>query len=244
MNRFDKLLRIAVILIALAAAPCISDSSWGGSETLYVFYPLSATTASVEKRIKSACPGIEITVFGRFKDFEDGVISHAPDAVLTKPAVIEQVGGYDIRLNGIRKGNTEESYIFLSVDRAIDVSGTFPNLAGKTIGVFDILGRKGMDRFIGKFLNPVPELQRVSKIEDLLQLLTYNMVEGILIPETDAELYKKISNLNFVVTPFPNMKAGILALGVKTGKEAALTVKVLTALNEQNMSLLEVDKWK
>ncbi len=241
MSRFDKFLQIAAVLIATVAVPCISDLSWAGAEMLYVFYPSVMSATSVQKELTSACPGIAITVFGRFKDFEDGIMRAAPDAILTKPHVIEQIGGYNIRLNGSRKGESVESYIFLSVNRQIDVSSS---LAGKTVGVFDILGRKGMDRFIGKVLNPLPELQRVSKIEDLLQLLTFNTAEAILIPEGYADYYKKISKLNFVVTPFPDMKTGILALGVKQGKEAALTVKALTALNQQYMSLLEVDKWK
>ena len=236
MIKFNKFFQIAVVLIATVSMPCISE----GAEKLYVFFPSVMSAASVQQELISACPGIEITVFGRFKDFEDGVMSHSPDAILTKPDVIGQIGGYNIKLNGTRKGDTEEPYIFLSVNSPVDVS----SLSGKSIGVFDILGRKGMEKFIGKFLNPVPQLQRVSKIEDLLQLLTYNMVEGILIPEVYTDCYKKISKLNFVVTRLPNMKAGILALGVKQGREAALTVKLLTALNEQSVSLLEVDKWK
>lgn len=238
MKKLNRFLKMAAVLIALGHVTDMPLQA--GAERLYVFYPSVMSAASLQKELNEACPGIEITVFGRFKDFEDGVISRAPEAILTKPDVIGQIGGYAVRLNGSRKGDTEESYIFLSVNRQIDVS----SLSGKSVGVFDILGRKGMEKFVGKFLNPVPQLQRVSKIEDLLQLLTFNMAEAILIPEVYADYYKKISKLNFAKTPLPNMKAGILSLGVKQGKEAALTVKALTALNERYMSLLEVDKWK
>jgi hypothetical protein len=229
-------LQFIIILTGAGFFTCTSAEA----ETLYVFYPSLISAASLQKELNEACPGIELMVFGRFKDFEDRVANDSPDAVLTKPPVIEQIGGYTVRFSGSRKGNTSESYIFLSVEKKIAAH----NLSGNYIGIFDILGRKGMDAFISKFLSPVPKLRRVSKMEDLLQLLTFNMVEAILIPEAYAEYYKKISKLNFVITPFPAMKSGILSLGVRQGKDAAQIISTLKSLNEQYMSLLEVEQWK
>lgn len=226
-------------IIVLTGAGFFADISVE-AEVIYVFYPSLMSAASLQKELNEACPGIEIMVFGRFKDFEDRVTNDSPDALLTKPPVIEQIGGYTVRLNGARKGDTSESYIFLSVEKKIDAA----KLSGQSIGIFDILGRKGMDVFVGKFLTPVPKLRRVSKMEDLLQLLTFNMVEAILIPQAYEDYYKKISKLNFVITPIPDIKSGILALGVKQGKDAALIISTLKSLNEQYMSLLEVEEWK
>ena len=214
--------------------------AWSDTTKLYVFYPSAMSSASLQKELNEACAEIEVMVFGRFKDFEERVSSDKPDAVLTKPPVIGQIGDYTVSLVGTRGGDISEPYILLSVDKKMDIS----HLSDKQIGVFDFLGRKGMDAFVGKYINPLPNLKRVSKMEDLLQLLTFNMVEAILIPEVYADYYKKISKLNFVITPLPNMKAEIVAVGVKQGKDLSSTVKSLKSLNKQYMALLEIEQWK
>lgn len=154
--------------------------------------------------------------------------------------MIDHIGGYTVGLRGQREGSGEEPYVFLSVNKKIDLNSP----SKKPVGIFDILGRKGMKTFVGKFLNPVPRLRRATKMEDLVQLLIFDAVQGILIPEFYVDHYKKISKLEFVVTPCPNMKTGILALGVRQGKNAALTVKALTALDKGQMAVLEVEQWR
>jgi len=235
MERLNRHLQMIILLIA-----GILSAESAGAESLYVFYPSFLSAATVQKQLAKACPQIEILVFGRFKDFEDSVLKNMPDAILTKPAVMGQMGGYAARVSGSRGGSTEENYVFLSVEKKTDPAA----LADKTLGVFDILGKKGMDMFVGKFISPIPKLRRVSKMEDLLQMLTFNMADAILIPDVYVRYYKEISKLNFTVTPFPGMRDGILALGVKQGMEAPLTVNSLTSLNKTYMALLEVEQWK
>jgi hypothetical protein len=239
MCKPNKYFQVFIIIILVSYAV-----SARGAETLYVFYPSVLTAASVQKKLSEACKGIEIMVFGRFKDFEEGVVKDMPDAILTKPPVIEQIKAYAVRLNGVRGGSAEESYVFLSVNLSVDKGGDLSSLSNMQIGIFDILGRKQTEAFAGKFLNPVPKLRRVSKMEDLLQMLTFNMADGILIPEIFVSHYKEISKLNFAVTPVPNMKTGILALGVRQGQEAPLIIKTLTSLDKQYMELLQVEQWK
>jgi hypothetical protein len=231
MKRWLQVLFIPIFLIATGSSV--------ETETLYVFYPTPMTTAALQAKLSEACPGMEITVFSRLRDFEDSVRSDKPDAILTKPIIIEKIGGYVVKLKGSRKENTEEPY-FLVSDKTISIN----QLANKSVGILDMIGKKEMDAFVGKYLNPIPELKRVSKIDDLLLLLTFNMAEGILIPEIYIKYYREKSKLNFVVSPVPNMKSGIVAVGVRQEKEAATAIKLLTALNKQYLELLEIDQWK
>ena len=235
MDKF-KFAKIAIILIVLLLHTNVAI----GAEILYVFFPSVMSATSIQKKLSKAWTGIEIMVFGRFRDFEDRVSKDVPDAVLAKLPVIERIGGYAIALRGSRGESTEESYVFLTLDKQNDVN----HLSGKSVGVIDILGRKGMNMFVGKFLNPAPKLRRVSKVDDLLQMLTFKIVAGILTPNIYVSYYKKISNLDFVITPMPNMKTGILALGVKQGKEAPLILAALGDSEKQYMELLEVEQWK
>ncbi len=212
----------------------------GYSETLYVFYPSTISSQVMEKKLGEACRGVQITVFGRYKDFEAKVGMDSPDAILTKEPVISHAGGYSIQKKGTRKGSADEFYVLLSADKKVDPA----NIANKPIGIFDILGRKGMKKFISRYFSPPPRLKRVSKMEDMLQLLTFNMAEAVLIPEIYVKYFKEISKLKFVVTPVQKMRIGIIALGVKQGRSAPLTLKGFTRMDSKTKALLEVDNWK
>ncbi len=216
MSRFDRFFQTAIVMIALAAVPCMS----AGAETLYVFYPSTIRPVLMQQKMIEACSGIQIIVFGRFVDFEAKVLADKPDAILTKYPVIQQIGGYSIILKGSRRGETEETNILLSVDEKID-----PNsISAVSIGIFDILGRDGMKKMVAGYFSQEPKLRLVSKIEDMLQLLTLNMAKAILIPENHIGYFKELSNLNFAVTPLPNVRTGIVSLAVRDGGIAAQNV--------------------
>jgi len=212
------------------------------AERLYVFYPSTVRTQIMQKKLSNALPGIDIRVFGRYRDFKAKTKTDFPDAILSKPLVIKSLDKYSIKLKGSRVAKTEEPYVLLSV--ALDKRPNPANMAGMTIGAFDILGRKGMKKFIGRYLTPTPRFKRVSKIEDLLQLLTFNMVKAVLIPEIQIKYFKEISKLHFVITPVPKMRVKIIGLAVKNGRTATHTLRNFTSMNNEIKILLEIDNWE
>lgn len=233
-----------IYLIIILMNLVLHSRDAAGNDRLYVFFPSRVPAASLQKKLLKGWPGIRIMVFGRFRDFKDRVEKDRPGGILTKPPVMETIGGYTVKLRGSRGGDTEESYILLSAGRPPDMN----LLAGRDIGVFDILGRKGMKQFVGKYINPLPRLRRVSKMEDMLRLLTFNMIVAILIPENDLSYYQNISELDFTVTPLPGMKSGILALALKEQEENTpenmRIVSTLRSSEKQYLELLEVEEWK
>ncbi|RLC14657.1 MAG: hypothetical protein DRI57_14130 [Deltaproteobacteria bacterium] len=235
MIRFNRYFLPSAILIFAA----IFFSRTGYSETLYVFYPTTTRSQIVQKELDRVCPGIEITVFGRYEDFKAKIGMNSPDAILTKDPVIRQIGGYLTKMEGARKGATDEPYVLVSVDKKVDPH----NIGNAPIGIFDILGRKGMKKFVSRYFTATPRLRRVSKMEDMLQLLTFNMADAILIPEIHVNYFKEISKLNFAVTPVPGMRVGIIALGVKQGKHAPQIIKGLSGMDNKIKALVEVDDW-
>lgn len=236
MNNFGKFLQIAVVLIALSAAPGV----WAKAETLHVFYPSPIRPVVMQQKMLKACPGIRIRVFGRFTDFETQVSADKPDAILTKYPVIQQIGGYAVALKGSRKGEIEESNILVSVEKKVDLSG----LSRISIGMFDILGRRGMKKMAGDYFSGKPRVRLVSKIEDLLQILTLNMVKAILIPENQLAYFKELSAMNFAVTSLPDIRTGIAAVAVRDGGNAGQIIRALTGMDGKAMDMLEVDKWE
>ena len=228
-----NLLKIFLTMVILLSGNLVS------ADDLYVFFPVTTRLRVVKEEFTKALPGTKITVFGRYKDFKTKIKMDAPVAILTKPAVIEQIKGYTIKLKGLRKGSVLEPYVMLSVDQKINPG----SLEKISIGVFDILGRRGMKKFIKKYFDPVHGLERVSKMEDLLPLLSFSMAETILIPEYFVNYFKTISKLNFVVTKV-KMETGIMGLALKEGNATTALLKKFKVIDQKVNKLMEVDNWK
>jgi hypothetical protein len=209
------------------------------AERLYVFYPSVLRTQIVQKKLSQALPGIEVRVFGRYRDFITKTKSDSPDAILSKEPVIQHLGGYSIKQKGIRNNETDESYVLLSVNKRIDQI----KMTNISIGVFDLLGRRGMKKFIDNYYSSKPRLKRVSKMEDLLQLLTFNMVDAILIPEMYVAYFKEISKLHFIVIPVPKMRVGIIALATKSKGNSRILSNFIYMRDNIN-TLLDIDNWE
>lgn len=216
---------------------------WGQSvyaERLYVFYPSVMRTQLMQKQLSQALPGIEVRVFGRYRDFRAKTRADSPEAILSKEPVIKQLGSYSIKHQGVRDYDTDEPYVLLSVGKRVN-----PRNMGRTsIGMFDILGRRGMKKFIGHYFRPKPRIKRVSKMEDLLQLLTFNMVDAILIPEIYVAYFEELSQLYFIKTRVPQMRVGIVALAVNKRRNAPHILRSLTSSNDSLKKLLDIDRWE
>lgn len=213
-----------------------------GNEKLYVFYPSTFDFQSMQNKMADALPGINTTVFSRYDEFASKMKTEPPEAVITKPILIqEQFIDYELILNGERNGKTEGSYVLLS----IDTSFTFESINNETsIGIVDFLGRTGMKTFVKNNFSIEPKLKRVSKVGDLLPFLTLDVASGIMIENVFVEYFKSTSQLQFIVIPLPERNTGIIAFAIKKGKEAD---KTLSSLKQNKKSICElfcIQQWK
>jgi hypothetical protein len=223
-----------IFLVYLAGSATALDK-------VYVFYPSVARPQAVQEKLQNSLQGVEVTVFGRYNDFTTKMEIEPAQMIITKPALIQQLSGYEIKLKGARAGKTEESYVLLSINKGVDLETLTPETV---IGIIDIFGRNGMNKFAGEFFTVIPKLKRVTKVEDLLPLLTFNMATAILIQEPAIQYFKSTSNLNFVITKLPDSKDGIVALAVKSGGNADKIITVLKSADKELCSFFEVDLWK
>ncbi len=212
------------------------------AQKLYVFYPTTVRPYVLQEKLSGACPEMEITVFGRFSDFKAKVESDKPDALLTKPDVLKQFPQYQKSVAGFKKNQDDEPYILLSVDKGVDAT----SLGGMTIGAIDFLGRKGMENLVASFFKSPPRVKRVTKMEDLLPLLTFNMAKAIFIGKDQKTYFTKKSQLNFIETPLQNVRIGTLILAVQKGKTQSsgpIIANVKKLPGDINL-LLRVEQWK
>jgi hypothetical protein len=207
------------------------------SESLFVFFPTTVRPHILQKGISG--PGLEVTAFGRFADFEDGVKAKPPDAILSLPEVIGNLEGYKVAVVGKHKGESQEPFLLVSVEKPLDPA----RIAGSTIGLVDFLGRKGMQKFVAGIFPSPPAFKTVAKVEDLLPLLTFGMAEGILATQAQVDYFRSVSQLKFTVIPVPGAGAGTICLAIRKGREATQAVKSLKAMDAGLQKLLGDVKW-
>jgi len=211
-------------------------------EKVYVFFPSNINSQSMQTAMADLMKEVSITVFGRYNEFISKVNSEPPDAIITKTTLIkEQLGNYEIMLNGERNGKTVENYVILSTGEPFSADSVNSETV---IGVLDILGRAGMNSFSKLFFPVEPKLKRVSKLEDLLSLLSFDMIAGIMIEDIFTDYFKSTSQLQFNITPLKNSNTGIIAFAVKKGGNAEKTFLCLKNNPKKICDLFLIEKWK
>ena len=216
-------------------------TSYGADEILYVFYPLTTRPQQVQESLQKSLEGVEVTVFGRVNDLSARVAAAPPDAILTKPLLLEQFDAYTITSSGLRNGSPDETYVIVSIDTPIRIESVHSETV---IGVIDVLGRNAMKTFILPLFPSEPRLKQVTKVEDLLPLLTFTMADGIMIEEVFLPYFQKTSNLSFKISSPITPQSGIIALAYRKDFDTRTIAGQLAKENQSINKLFEIEKWK
>ena len=205
---------------------------------VHVFLQLDAKSSIVEKTLQQHLPELGIVVFGRFRDFEEGLTNGRPDAVLSIAPVLEQRGKVS-SLQGHRGGQSTEPYVLASVNQPLEGS-----LAGKTIGVVDLLGHDGTQTFLNNLLKTRDiKIKRVAKIEDLLPLLEFSAADGIVLPSSMLGRLLERTRLVIKSKELPGGPVGLPAVAVLNPAARDVVVRSFQGLDVPTKRLLGVDTW-
>jgi hypothetical protein len=179
-----------------------------------------------------------VTVFGRFRDFEEAMAARRPDAVVALQPLLTSLS-VPVVLQGLRADHDWEPYVLLTNG---SVEGP---LAGKVIGVVDLLGRSGTQEFVTKLLKTDDlKLKRVTKMEDLLPLLQFSAADGVLVPAAAVKSITERSRLTLHVRELPDAKVGLLAVGVLSARARDVMVKQVLTLDGDTNRTLGVERWR
>lgn len=205
---------------------------------VYVFLQLDVKAVAVERALQEHVPDLAITVFGRFPDFQDVLISAPPDAVLGITPVLDYQGDR-VTLQGMRGGLNVEAYVLAAAGKPLAGS-----LAGKTIGVVDLMGREGTQAFLNHLLHTYDiKVKRVSKIEDLLPLLEFSAADGVVLSSAAARGLTARTRLSIKTTELPDGLVGLPAIAVLNRAVAGVVIKSFQALDAETNRMLGVDSW-
>lgn len=234
-TRFARALLGTLLAAGLVAPARGSDPR----PTLYVYVHTDTKSATLEKTLQERMPSLTITVFGRFRDFEEAMSSRRPDGVVAlQPLLASQ--NVPVALQGHRGDHDWEPYVLLSNGAALEGA-----LDGKVIGVVDLLGRDGTQQFVTKLLKTSDlKLKRVTKMEDLLALLQFSAADAVLVPAAAVKGVTERSRLPLKVRELPEARVGLPAVGVLNARARELMVKQVQGLDGDTNRTLGVEKWR
>lgn len=221
-----------------AYQPLPSARAQGNKPVVNVFLQLDAKSNVVEKSLQEQLPDLTVTVFGRYRDFEEGLSSGHPDAILSiTPVLVHR--GKTPSLQGQRAGKSSEPYVLASVNQPLEGS-----LTGKTIGVVDLLGRDGTQTFLNSLLKEKDvKVKRVAKIEDLLPLLEFSAADGVVLPSSMSARLLERTRLAIKTRELTATPVGLSAVAVLNPSVRDVVVKSFQKLDAPTKRLLGIDAW-
>jgi hypothetical protein len=206
---------------------------------VYAYLHTEAKSATLQKALQDKLPGLAVTVFGRFRDFEEAMTARRPDAVIGLQVLLG-ARNLPVLLQGHRGDKDWEPYVLLSTGAAVDAS-----LSGKMIGVVDLLGRDGTQEFATKLLKTTDlKLKRVTKVEDLLPLLQFSAVDAVLVPAAAVKSISERSRMEMHVRELPEARVGLPAVGIVNAKVRDLLLRQIQALDGETNKTIGVERWR
>jgi len=207
--------------------------------TVFVLLQLDAKANIVEKTLSDKLPGITVKVFGTFRDFDTAATTGNPDALLVIPALLD-ARGKKATLQGTRGGKESEPWVLVSVAKPLDGP-----LAGKTIGMVDLLGRDGTNAFIAQVTKDKDfKVKRVAKVEDLVPLLEFSAAQALLVPQAMLAGFAKHTRLELKARELPDGgQVGLPAVAVLNPAVKDAVVKAFNGLDAATKSVLGIDAW-
>ena len=197
--RLASSIRLAIYSVVLlsvsivqASSPLIEilqpDMGFGKDEPIvWVFEPFTShSEKELQASLSSTFPGVEISIFTRFRDFREALSKDLPDAVVTRPLVLDAFPELPlvVQLRGSQSGSATEFFAILA----------HKSLEGKkslVLGAVDIKGRRQTSAWLERVLPQKKiRLKAVSKMEDLMSLLLFDYVDAIVVPLRDVAWFQ------------------------------------------------------
>jgi hypothetical protein len=184
-------------------------------------------------------PGITVKVFGTFRDFDGAASTGNPDALLVIPPLLA-ARGKTATLQGTRAGKETEPWALVSVEKPLEGP-----LAGKTIGMVDLLGRDGTQAFIAQVTKDKDfKVKRVAKVEDLVPLLEFSAAQALLVPSAMLAGFAKHTRLALKTRELGDAgQVGLPVVAVLNPAAKDAVVKAFNGLDAATKATLGIDAW-
>jgi len=230
-TRRDVVAGVGAFALATTLGPLATQASL---PTLAVFLHVDVRLRYFQGLLRDVMPDVDVTAYGRFGDAIQAIEGGA-HALLALRSVIEYQG-LKVALSARAAGRTTEPYVLVANGREVSPKSV------RRVGTLDLLGRRGTQEWVHRLLNASPDVNRVTKVEDLLPMLQLEMVDAVFIPEALAAPLREKSRLPLKAT----------ALGVEVGLPALAVLKpggervgpALSRVGGNLKQIMRIDGWE
>ncbi len=235
--------RYHILLIMLFSGVLfLNNHSYADKAEIFVYVTTDQKAFILQEKMTEILDkeGNKVRVFGKYEDFNTMVISEEPEILITKPENAEKYSNYRLYLPGMYKGRQNVSLSLTSISEGFDLS----DLSEARVGVVNSLGRSETAEYVHEVLNKGVSVKTVTKLEDLLPLLTFRMTDAVLVTEKEINFLKQKSKMTFSIHEMPDSKSGVVSVYLKKGLDSAPEVPGLREIPDELGIILGVDRWK
>ncbi len=208
------------------------------SGRVFAFLPTTSQPRALERRLRRAADGVDVRVFGRFRDFDEATREESPDALITYSTVLQHLGRH-VDYQGERGGKATEAVLVVSAGEDIERR----DLGDLTFGAVDLVGRADLPAFVAELLalQKPAEVVRVIKYPDLLHLLRLGRADAVLVPEQVLGSLRKATKIPIQVLEVPSARLGYAAVSFRDPAGRAATEDWLKGLPPDLMQEMGID---
>ena len=158
------------------------------AQELRVYQTSTIPVKDREKALKSdpSLGGLEITVFGQFREFDSANKSKAKYVIMPSSWAKYNTDYKPVYQLG-KKGQTNTKLMILTTKP----DWTMANIGKGKVGIVDELGRKNTKTYVLDIAGKFKLIKRVTKPEDLMPLLVLENADYIIISSDNYEVLKK-----------------------------------------------------
>jgi hypothetical protein len=205
---------------------------------LLVFLPTGVADPVVQKEFGGKTSA-KVLVFDKMRDFEKSQKDIAGAAVVAPKSALEFENGYEIVLEGVSGGVAGEKWLLVASNPSV----TAANVADQKIGVWNIMGRKNLGKFVAKYFGLPLKTKEVAKREDLLTMMGVDLVGAVIVSASDLEWMKKKTDMALRVISESKSPVGFLCVAVPKGG-AAGDVQGLSKVSAVFLKNFAFDAWR
>jgi hypothetical protein len=158
------------------------------AKALPVFYSTTSPPIERQNALRSALSerGIEVTVFGRYRDFFEQLSRDSADVVIGPPWFGDFNPNYENVLVLVNNGKSETSYVLLKLGSSANI-----RLQDARVGLVQAVDLGQVDRLLASILgHSVQEVRTVNRPEDLVPLLVFGAVDVVMMSQEDYQALK------------------------------------------------------
>ena len=206
--------------------------------SIYIFYPFISNSDSLQKLIEKEIPHSEVVIFGKYSRLKAQIKEKVPDALISTQIVVDEFfSADDTTLKGQINIKTTESYNVISLF-PIDTL-KFKNAIFGAVNQGDRSANKKQIRELLDF--DIKKLKRVTKTDDLLSLLRFNIIDFAIIKESQIKEFSSRTKQKVFVKKINTSELPIITF---TENKKKLFSKRVFSFSKNINNQLGIDSWE